>query len=246
MKIYKPVLFLFLCSMPLLPAQELESRGPTTVSRTLEDAYLTSQRRAMAEELRTSFNITDEDILAAFQVVPRHLFIPENVNKMAYKQSFIPLGGGQILPEPFLLAKILINLKINNTSRVLIAGNSTPYATALIASLSDNVFQIEGVEKEYQSGKLLIEMLGFKNITSTFSNSYTAFNKEGPFDSIFVHGGINNIPTDILSQLEVGGRLICSLADPSGFQLLLLIEKKYSGLSISSIGQSFFPSLNFK
>ena len=135
----------FLCFLliivlsPLLFAQDFDAESPTEISSSIEEALLLSKRREMIQRLTREFEVTDQTVLRAMEEVPRHLFLPASLQRMAYELSYIPLGNGQVLPEPELLARLLINLDLNRESRILIAGNSTAYTAALIANIAQDV-----------------------------------------------------------------------------------------------------------
>ena len=238
-------MLLILYSSPFLFSQQFEPIQPAGTSSALEEAYLVSKRKEMVQLLRTRYNLDNPELLTAFEAIPRHLFVPDNLLRMAYRMSYLPLGDGQVLPEPGLLAAILSSLKVAPVDRVLIAGASTPYTAALISSLASQVFVIEGIREQYETGLNQFRSLGLDNIFIKQGISFGGWREEAPFDCILIHGSVEYIPALVMDMLTPDGRLICSLADPSGFQMLLLVEKRNNQLSIRSSGQSFFPFLDF-
>jgi protein-L-isoaspartate(D-aspartate) O-methyltransferase len=239
------ILLLLLCSSSFLYSQQFEPIEPSGTSTALEEAFLISKRREMVTFLIERHNLTDEALQEAFSVIPRHLFVPENLQRMAYRLSYLPLGGGQVLAEPSLLAAILSSLGIASSDKVLIAGASTPYTAALTSTLASQVYVIEGIPDQYTSGTAAFRDLGLTNISMKQAKTFSSWRDEAPFNCILIHGSIERIPSLILDMLAPDGRLVCSLADPSGFQMLLLVEKRREKLSIRSGGQSFFPFLDF-
>ncbi len=238
--------FLFITALsPLLFSQDFDAESPTEISSSIEEALLLSKRREMVQRLTREFGVTDQNVLNAMEQVPRHLFLPASLQRMAYEFSYIPLGNGQVLPEPELLTRLLINLDLNTESRVLVAGNSGAYTAALIAFIAQEVYLIEGVQTQYELSTRLFATLGITNVSTIRGNDFMLWKTSGPFDAIVVHGAVETVSSDLLSQVKPNGRLICSIADPSGFQILILVTKTSGRYSISSIGESFFPFLDF-
>ena len=120
----------------------------------------------MVQFLIERYKLSDSAILQAFENIPRHLFVPDNLRRMSYRLSYLPLGEGQVLPEPGLLATILSSLNILPTDTVLIAGTGTPYTAALISTLASELYVIEGKNGQYESGLKQFQALELSNITS--------------------------------------------------------------------------------
>jgi len=241
-RLFLTILLIFF-SVQGIFTQEFETVNPTEIPESLEEALLASKRREMAEGIRRELKLEKPLIIEAFDSVPRHLFVPEHLEKLAYEYSYLPLGSGQVLPEPFLLARIIDYCDIQSYDRVLIIGESTPYAAALVSNLAEEVYVIEGEQEQYEKGSRLFAKLGYTNISIQRGQSIDLWKTSAPFDCIIIHGAVSGIPAGLLAQLGSMGRLICSLSDTKGFQILLLLQKNNGNISIVSKGESFFPIL---
>ncbi len=200
------------------------------------------EREAMVEGIAGS-GITDKNLLAAFRTVPRHMFVPDYARNLAYKDVLIPLGGGIILAEPSVYAKMLNSLVLRKEHRVLVVGNGTGYLAALLSQLVEAVFVVEGSKDLAEKERSYFTSSGIGNVSVQNALLYTHFKNQGPFSAIFVHGAVQELPSSLLAQMDRAGRTILALAAPSGFQMLVKIRNEEQSFSIQSFGECFFHAL---
>ncbi|TFG63825.1 MAG: hypothetical protein E4H36_04615 [Spirochaetales bacterium] len=224
----------FLCTALLLTAQQ----GPAT---TAEKNY-EKLRMDMAERLNRQYGIRKESVLAILASVPRHLFVPSFLVQLAYEDTSIPLGRGELLPEPAVTARILDAIE-GSPGSVLIAGMNTVYMAALISRMAGMVRAVEFGKSggNYQN---VPASLGYNNILFSKAPDPLAWADAGPFDVVIVHGALTMLPEIISRQIKPGGDLFVPLDDGGGVQQLIHIKKNMQGsFIIRSLGSCFFAGL---
>ncbi len=203
----------------------------------------TELRERLAEEIAAKYGINNRNIIEAFKRVPRDIFLPNYVENLAYKDTAIPLGRGEILPSPGNVAVILKNLSPERGSRVLIVGVNTGYTAALFARITSEVYVIEANKDRSDRNREIFAALGYQNINLKTGDAFSLWEEASPFDIILIHGAVTSVPADLTRQLAVGGKLVTPISDESGFQLLILIERGVPSFSVKSLGTGFFSSL---
>jgi protein-L-isoaspartate(D-aspartate) O-methyltransferase len=170
---------------------------------------------------------TDEAVLKAMQVVPRHRFVPEAWRAQAYSDGPLPIGHGQTISQPYIVALMTNMARPMSDSKVLDVGTGSGYQAAVMAEIVDQVFSIEiDPTLAEQSSKLLAE-LGYQNIHLRCGNGYLGWPEQAPFDAILVAAAPDHVPETLVDQLAIGGRMIIPVGRLS--QTLLLIEKRGDG-----------------
>jgi len=235
-------LFTLVALLPLY-AQTSVPSGPTFGFPNLSSAdSLADRRRALVDRLASTFNIGQRlgDALAS---IPRERFLPDYLRNLAYEDSSLPLGSGQALPSPSDLVRIAQALALGPTDTLLLYGRDTGYTAALFSRLVATVSVIDLDPRESTRDAQIYASLGITNITTSTSTSESAFARIAPFTKILVHGAVAVIPPPLLAQLAPGGRLVAPLADPSGFQMLVMVQTTSPAPTIQSIGKCFFPEI---
>ncbi len=182
---------------------------------------LTSQRegrRRLIEYLRDS-GVRDLAVLHAFDRVPRHLFVPEVFEARAYADEALPLGHGQTISRPTTHALYLESLGLTGRERVLEVGTGSGFQTALLATLSEQVFSIERVPDLAAGARARIEALGFTNVAVRAGDGSYGWRKYAPFDAILVSAGARDVPGALIEQLGPGGQLLIPLGDERSQEL---------------------------
>lgn len=235
-------LFTLVALLPL-DAQTSPSSGPSfgfpSLSRT---DSLADRRRALVDQLASTFSIS-QHLGDALSTIPRERFLPDYLRNLAYEDSSLPLGSGQALPSPSDLVRIAQALGLGPADSLLLYGRDTGYAAALFSRLVSAVFVIDLDPGETKRDTQIYASLGITNITSSAGTSEVSFAKNAPFTKILVHGAVAEIPPALLGQLAPGGRLVAPLADPSGFQMLVMVHNTSPTLTIQSVGKCFFPTI---
>ena len=182
-----------------------------------ERARLVSQLRALG--------IRDERVLAAMGRVPRHLFVPPELLPYAYDDRPLPIGAGQTISQPYIVALSTQALEISPTDRVLEIGTGSGYQTAVLAELAGRVFTIERLPELSREAQLRLRELGYRNIKFRVGDGTKGWPEEAPFDAILVTAAAPKAPKSLLAQLAEGGRMVIPLGGRTNQDLWLLRKR---------------------
>lgn len=189
-----------------------------------ENNYKRERYRMIKTQLE-SRGITDNKILNAFQVVPRHEFVlPEHV-RYAYKDQPLPIEEGQTISQPFIVAYMTDVLQLKKIDRVLEIGTGSGYQAAILSQLCDSVFTIELFEKLGNKARELFERLHYNNIVCKIDDGYLGWEEKAPFDAIIVTCAPSHIPKPLQDQLADGGRMIIPVGEGQVQHLVLLTKQ---------------------
>ena len=152
--------------------------------------------------------ITDKVVLKTMLKVERHLFVPFLLRHLAYTDQPLPIGEGQTISQPYIVALMTKLLELNGTEKVLEVGTGSGYQAAILAGLSKEVYTIEILPALAKKAKKLLKKLGYKNIKVKCADGYLGWSEYAPFDAIIVTCAVEDIPRPLLEQLAEGGRLV--------------------------------------
>ncbi len=205
------------------------------------DAYAV-ERGNMVEDQIAARGIRDERILSAFRTVPRHLFVPKGKRDEAYEDHPIPIGGGQTISQPYIVAYMTEQLRVEAESVVLEVGTGSGYQAAILGMLAAQVHTIEAVEVLYKRTKRLIESLGYTNIFCYHGDGYHGAGDVEAFDRIIITAAAPRVPETLRALLATGGRMILPVGSPYGYQELVSVERSEEGVHTRSLlGVRFVP-----
>ncbi len=170
-----------------------------------EQRDLAAERRRMVEQQLRGRDITDPRVLAAMEKVPRHLFVPENVRHQAYGDHPVPIGHGQTISQPYIVAFMTQALDVKREHRVLEIGTGSGYQAAILGELAGEVYTMEIIEPLAQSARETLERLGYENVHVRAGNGYEGWPEHAPYDRIMVTAAPEEVPPALVEQLEVGG-----------------------------------------
>lgn len=198
-------------------------------------------RERMIKEQLLPRGITDTCVLDTFSKVERHKFVPNNLQKIAYSDHPLPVGSGQTISQPFMVALMTERLALTKDDRVLEIGTGSGYQAAILAELAKEVYSIERYDPLAQKAKETLEELGYKNIKVKVDDGTLGWKECAPFDRIIVTAGAPHIPDSLVSQLKEGGKMVIPVG--SNFsQVLTLVEKKNGKIETYDIcGCVFVP-----
>ncbi len=183
-----------------------------------------SERTQMIDEQIIARGIKGEKIIEAFLKVERHLFVPEKFRNRAYGDHPLPIGEGQTISQPYIVAFMTHVLNLSRSDKVLEIGTGSGYQAAILGELSDNVFTIEINEPLGRSADRLLKELGYFNVKVKVGDGYKGWKEHAPFDAIIVTCSPTHVPEPLKEQLAEGGRMIIPVGE-SYDQKLVYIEK---------------------
>jgi protein-L-isoaspartate(D-aspartate) O-methyltransferase len=198
-------------------------------------------RRRMVEEQLIPRGIKNERVLDVFYKVERHKFVPENIRKSAYADFPLPIGEGQTISQPYIVALMTECLELTGTERVLEIGTGSGYQAAILAELAKEVYSVERFESLSRRTLAILMELGYSNIKIKVKDGTLGWPEFAPFDRIIVTAATPSVPLPLTEQLKENGKLILPLGE-SLSQVLTVIEKKKNGLEPLEIcGCVFVP-----
>ena len=186
-------------------------------------------------------DIKDESVLSAFRKVERHLFVPEEFLESAYGDHPLPIGSGQTISQPFMVALMTESLRLVGAEKVLEVGTGSGYQTAILAELAKKVYSIERVPVLAEKAKALLSKLGYKNIEIGIRDGSLGWPEHAPYDAIMVTASSPAKPMALLAELKEGGRLIVPIGAAFGQILTLFTKQKDSMLETELCGCMFVP-----
>ena len=193
-----------------------------------EDPYL-EKRLAMVRDQIEGEGISDPRVLAAMREVPRHLLVPLEYRSRAYEPRPLPIGEGQTISQPYVVAFMTEILRLGPGDRLLEVGTGSGYQAAVAAKIAGQVFTVEIFPSLAERARKNLESLGFRNITVRQGDGYYGWEEKGPFDAIIVTCAGGHIPPPLLRQLRNGGRMIMPVGGPFMTQNLVFLEKSAEG-----------------
>lgn len=190
-----------------------------------QDNYA-AKRANMVKRQLESRDITDKATIAAMGKVLRHEFVPYNIRSMAYNDRPLPIGEGQTISQPYMVAFMTQDLKLKPHHRVLEIGTGSGYQAAVLAEIVDSVYTIEIVEKLGLSARSRLKRLGYDNVVVKIGDGYHGWPEKAPFDAVIVTAGAEKIPQPLLDQLAEGGRMSIPVGPSNSVRVLILATKK--------------------
>jgi protein-L-isoaspartate(D-aspartate) O-methyltransferase len=172
-----------------------------------------SMKEEMIENQIRTRGIKNEVVLNAIRKVDRHKFVPEEIRHHAYSDRPLPIGEGQTISQPYIVALMTELLELKNGDRVLEVGTGSGYQAAILAELADHVYTIEIIGSLALSAERLLRELGYRNINVKIGDGYIGWEEFAPFDAIIVTAAPPHIPQPLLDQLKEGGRLVIPVGD---------------------------------
>jgi len=187
------------------------------------DTLLANLRQSMVDSQLRARGVEDERVLDVMARVPRHEFAPERYRDQAYEDHPIPIGEGQTISQPYIVALMLEALALTPADRVLEVGTGSGYVTALLAEMVAHVFSVERHAALADAARDLLVRLGYTNVTVIVGDGSQGFPKAAPYDAIIVSAAAPEVPPALVTQLAEGGRMILPVGD-ADFQQLQLIR----------------------
>ncbi len=190
----------------------------------METDILRKKRNQMVETQIKARGIENERLLEAMRKIPRHVFVPENMHNHAYNDEPLPIGGGQTISQPYIVAYMTDILKLNPDDNVLEIGTGSGYQAALLAEMAAEVYTVEIHEDLSQKAEEILDRLGYGNIHYRIGDGTQGWDEHAPYDAIMVTAAPAKIPEKLKEQMEIGARMIIPVGQT--FQELVLITRE--------------------
>ncbi len=197
------------------------------------EEYYQKLRHAMVEQQIIARGVKDPKVIRAMETVPRHKFVPPEEAPFAYQDEPRPIGHGQTISQPYIVAFMTEQLHIKPTDRVLEIGTGSGYQAAILAQLADSVFTIEIIPELAREAAERLKALGYDNVLVKQGDGYNGWPEKAPFDAIIVTAAPPKIPPPLLDQLKKGGTMVLPVGEY--VQELVVVKKSSSGMAMQNI-----------
>jgi protein-L-isoaspartate(D-aspartate) O-methyltransferase len=186
--------------------------------------------------------VTDQEVLDAMERVPRHEFVPRQHQSQAYADHPLPIGYGQTISQPYIVALMTELLELRSTDRVLEIGTGSGYQAAILAQIVAEVYTVEIVEPLAVEARERLEHLGLDNVHTLQADGYHGWQEHAPYDAIIVTCAPDHIPQPLVQQLSEGGKLVIPVGPPGGYQTLWQVSKQGTEIKKRNVtGVLFVP-----
>lgn len=202
-----------------------------------------AQRERMVREQMEARGIRNPKVLEALRKVERHRFVPEPYRPQAYMDHPLPIGAGQTISQPYIVALMTEVLNLDSSKKVLEVGTGSGYQAAVLAEICDSVYTIEIIESLGEKAKELLARLGYKNVHVKIGDGYKGWKAFSPFDGIIVTCAPTHIPEPLKEQLAEGGKMVIPVGGRQVQELVLLSKEKGRLVQRSILPVRFVPML---
>jgi protein-L-isoaspartate(D-aspartate) O-methyltransferase len=203
----------------------------TTVCARQPDSDLRARREAMVEQQIRQRGVADPRVLAAMREVPRDRFVPDDLVPRAYDDGPLPIGQGQTISQPYIVAYMTEVLGVSADHKVLEIGTGSGYQAAVLGELARLVYTIEIVPELATRATAVLKTLGYGNVSVRAGDGYAGWPDQAPFDRILVTAAPERIPQPLIDQLAVGGRLVAPVGSQGETQWITVVEKTSAGIT---------------
>ena len=215
--------FLFaVIASPKIHAEDFYAAKRTQMIKTIEADVRIGYGNLAQKDL-------DENVINALNTVPRHEFVPKKLQQSAYDNRPLPIGYGQTISQPYIVAVMTNLLHVGKNDKVLEIGTGSGYQIAVLAELVDKAYSIEIIEPLGKEAEARLQRLGYDNIVLKIGDGYYGWKEHAPFDAIIVTAAASHIPPPLIKQLKPGGRMLIPVGSRFMVQELLLVEKSEEG-----------------
>ncbi len=204
-----------------------------------DDAYTLARKRMVEQDIRGR-GVKDAAVLAVMAAEPRHLYVNPSDRDRAYEDHPLPIGEGQTISQPYVVALMTEALRLKSTDRVLEIGTGSGYQAAVLAGIVKEVYTIEIRKTLVDKAAKTLADLGHRNVRVKYADGYFGWQEHAPFDAIIITAAANHIPPPLIKQLKEGGRLIVPLGSTVYFQTLTLATKRKGELEVEQLSPVAF------
>ncbi|HEU0233532.1 MAG TPA: protein-L-isoaspartate(D-aspartate) O-methyltransferase [Gallionella sp.] len=213
--------FLFCCCAFASHGGEFDAERHKMMEEVLADAAVTSSYSGMPK--------LSPGVIAAMGKVERHRFMPAGLAALAYLNRPLPIGHGQTISQPFIVALMTELMKVKAGDKVLEIGTGSGYQAAVLAEMASSVYSIEIIEPLGKEAGERLKALGYRNVQTRVGDGYYGWPEAAPFDAIMVTAATSHVPPPLIKQLKPGGRMVIPLGTQFMTQYLMLVEKQTDG-----------------
>jgi len=213
--------FMFLCFAFPSQGEGYDAARHRMVEEVLSDANATSSYSG-----RAAFS---PGVIAAIEKVERHRFVPAALSLVAYLNRPLPIGYGQTISQPFIVALMTDLMKVKAGDKVLEIGTGSGYQAAVLAEMAGSVYSIEIIDPLGKEASERLQSLGYRNVETRVGDGYYGWPEAAPFDAIMVTAAASHVPPPLIKQLKPGGRMVIPLGTQFMTQYLMLVEKQMDG-----------------
>lgn len=207
----------------------------------MASANYKDERAAMVEQQLVRRGVADRQVLEAMETVPRHLFVPEELESQAYDDNPLLIGDGQTISQPFMVAYMTELLAVRPGDRVLEIGTGSGYQAAVLSLLARDVTTVERVPNLAKRAQRRLDRLGYEKVRVVCGDGTRGLPDEEPFDAIMITAGSPQVPPSLKHQLRVGGRLVCPVGSRHSQRIIKLIHSTHGDREEDSIQCIFVP-----
>jgi len=199
------------------------------------------ERTRMVDEQIVARGVTDPRVLEAMRKVPRHEFLPEAIRGMAYQDSALPLGEGQTMSQPYMVALMTELLELRGAERILEIGTGSGYQAAVLAELCEKVYSVERIKILADRARATLDRLGYQSVAIKVYDGTYGWKDMAPFDAIIVTAGSPDVPGPLVEQLKIGGRMVIPVGERYGQVLLKVVKTPEGSVTQRHIPCAFVP-----
>lgn len=230
---FKTILYLSLIYILFLNCSGTIRKVDMAENQSKQESWWISRAEKMVESQIVSRGVRDPDVIRVMKQTPRHLFVPGHLKDAAYKDHPLPIGSGQTISQPYIVALMTEYLQLTGTEKVLEIGTGSGYQAAILSQLVDTCYSIEVVETLAKKASKTLNELGYHNLVVKWGDGYQGWTEHAPFDRIIITAAPETVPEKLVEQLSVGGRMVLPVG--SHFQELILITKNRKGIQQQKI-----------
>jgi protein-L-isoaspartate(D-aspartate) O-methyltransferase len=202
--------------------------GAQDAARSARAERIEDRVRMVREQIQNR-GVDDQAVLGAMLAVPRHEFVPPRFRDMAYADQPLPIGQGQTISQPYIVALMTELLELEPGDKVLEVGTGSGYQAAVASHLADSVFTVEIIEELAGEAQARLQRLGYRDVVVRHADGYFGWPEHAPFDGIVVTAAAGHVPPPLVEQLAPGGRMVIPVGGQFQVQQLVLVEKRPDG-----------------